>query len=127
MGKIVFGLWAMMMLAACATEEAYRAALQSWIGAREQQLVSHWGPPEGFYEAEGVRFLTYQKSSSHYSPGTPPRYETTMIGNQAYTRAIGGSDGYVVNLNCKTSFEVRNSVITSYRFEGNNCVAYPPK
>ncbi len=127
MGKIVLGLLAIAMLAARATEEAYKTALQSWIGAREQQLVSQWGPPEGFYEAEGVRFLTYQKSSSYYNAGTPPRYETTMIGSQAYTRAIGGSDGYMVNLRCKTTFEVRNSVITTYRFEGNNCVAYPPK
>lgn len=115
------------LLQGCATEAGYQQILNSWVGAQEQRLVSQWGPPQGFYENGGVRYLTYDEASSAYVPGTPPTYQTTYIGNTAYSNPVGGSPGYMINRSCRTTFEVRDSTVINWRYQGNNCVAYPPK
>ena len=37
------------LLSACATEENYKNALETWIGQTEDVLVSSWGVPESVY------------------------------------------------------------------------------
>jgi len=53
MKRVVFMAIA-FYLAACATEAGYREIVESWIGAREADLVaSVWGPPQRVYEVAG--------------------------------------------------------------------------
>ena len=119
-------LIAFLALAGCATSENYEKVLETWIGSKESELVSQWGVPDGFYESENIRYLTYNTSSSGYVPGTPATVRTTIIGNTAYTTQYGGSSGYAYSLNCKTTFSIRNGTIFLWSFEGNDCIADDP-
>jgi hypothetical protein len=112
----------LLLAGACATTGKYEAALNSWLGATETDLVSSWGPPIGVYSSpDGARILSYRSSGNMYLPGTPATYQTNVIGNTAYTSQIGGSPGMNIALQCATSFTVIQGRIASWRYEGNNC------
>ncbi len=119
-------LIAAVFLAGCATSENYEKVLDTWVGSTEAELVSSWGPPNSFYESDGTRFLTYVRSRSGYIPGTAPTYQTTIIGNTAYTSSYGGSPGFSYSKHCKTTFTISGGTISTWRYEGNNCTALDP-
>ena len=110
-----------LFIAGCATTANYEKILNSWTGSNESSLVSSWGPPTRVYESDDVRYLTYSKSNSGYVPGVAPSYQTTYVGNTAYTTPVGGYSGFAYNNNCTTTFTITNKVITSWRYEGNAC------
>jgi hypothetical protein len=115
---------AVSFLSGCATTENYKKIVDSWIAAKESALVDAWGPPNGFYEIDGVRYLTYSKVNSGYVPGIAPTTTTNYIGGKPYTNTTGGVQGYYYNNNCSTTFTVKDKVVTNWRFEGNACHAY---
>ena len=98
-------------LAACATTAGYEEILDSWVGSTEDQLVDSWGPPDGFYEGGGKKYLTYVYSSSGYTPGLPA------------TSSMPATPGYSYSYNCKTTFTVIGNEITNWRYKGNACWA----
>lgn len=110
-------------LAGCATTEGYERILRSFVGQSEQTLVRSWGAPDGAYESSGTKFLTYRRRAQVMVPGVPPTYQTTYIGNTAYTQPVGGTSPFMVNKSCITTFEVVGGVVTSWRWEGNACKA----
>ena len=112
-----------LLIAGCATTANYEKILQSWIGMPEIDLVRKWGPPSSVYENGGIRFITYEQSAQGYVPGTAPSYQTTRIGNTLYTQTVGGSPGYTYTQACRTTFEVVNERIASWRWQGNACRA----
>jgi|LauGreDrversion4_2_1035121.scaffolds.fasta_scaffold156322_1 hypothetical protein len=112
-----------IFIVGCATTANYEKILSSWVGAKEIDLIRAWGAPDNQYESSGTKFLTYQKSNNIYMPGTAPTYSTKMIGNTAYTSSSGGSPAYNIQMFCKTTFEVKNERIVSWRWEGNGCKA----
>ncbi|MNO20213.1 hypothetical protein D3C76_99620 [compost metagenome] len=112
-----------LVLSGCATEAKYEQILQSWVGSSELELIQKWGPPQQAYETGGHRFLVYSSSGNMYLPGTAPTYQTTYVGNTAYTNSYGGSPGMNVQLSCVTTFEVANELITNWNWRGNNCTA----
>jgi len=126
MRQLVF-LAVAWIVSGCATTENYEKILDTWVGSTEGQLVQAWGPPAGFYESGTTRYLTYTKSRSGYVPGTAPTYQTTIIGNTAYTSSYGGSPGFSYSRHCKTTFTIQNGVISTWRYEGNDCTALDPK
>lgn len=86
----------------------YSNTLQSWVGAREEKLISQWGPPANSYTSGNTTSLSYV-----YNGGVryiPPLY--TQIG------PVGGG---AVPVNCMTNFTVVNHIITSWSFNGNGC------
>lgn len=115
---LVVGL---LLVAACATTKKYEAMLTTWVGKPDSALLQSWGPPDSVYENSGVQYLTYFKSRSGYVPGIAPSYQTTFIGNTAYTSAVGGSPGYAFSKKCKTTFAVTGGFIQNWRYEGNAC------
>lgn len=117
---------ASLTLTACATEANYRKVLDSWLGQSEQSLIGKWGPPQGFYETGGTRYLTYSERRDVFIPGTAPSYQTSFVGSYAYTRPVGGTSPMLLNRNCQTTFTVSNGYIASYQYQGNNCVAKDP-
>ena len=127
MWKLMFMI-AAAFLAGCTTTENYEKALNSWMGASESSLISQWGPPDSVYEHDGTKYLTYVYSDSSVIPGSPPTYQTQIIGNRAYTTSYGGSSDTIINSHCKTIFTItnsqsRNAVISNWRYEGNACRA----
>lgn len=121
--RSAIGFVVLLTLAACGTEAGFKKMAGSWIGSTEQQLVANWGPPNGFYESGNTRYLSYARSRTGYVPGTSPTYQTTIIGNTAYTTSYGGSPGYSYTNQCTLTFTVTNGVVAGYRYEGNACRA----
>lgn len=112
-----------LVLSGCATEAKYGKVLDSWVGSTELDLIQKWGPPQQAYDAGGHRFLVYSSGGNMYMPGTSPTYQTTMVGNTAYTNSYGGTPAMNIQLSCVTTFELVESVIKTWSWRGNNCVA----
>lgn len=123
MRALLVSLIVIALLAGCsrATTRKYEALLNTWVGQSDAALLGSWGPPDSVYDNGGVKYLTYFKSSSGYIPGVAPSYQTTIIGNTAYTNAVGGSPGYAYTTKCKTTFMVSDGLIQRWRYEGNAC------
>lgn len=141
------------LLAGCATTKKYEENLQGWLGKPEQELVRAWGAPNSFYETGGIKFLTYAKTRQGFIPGAAPSYQTQVIGNTVVSTPMGGYPGRSITSQCSrhsghtahhssghtskhsghtthhssghtdTTFEVSAGVVSSYRFEGNDCKA----
>lgn len=110
-----------LFIAGCSTTEDFEKKLASWVGSSERELISTWGPPHRAYESGNTKYLTWNQSGAMTLPGTQPTYSTTVIGNTAYTNAYGGTPPTTINLNCETTFEVQDGVISGWRWQGNNC------
>lgn len=124
MKRILVGLVlsVVVTVGGCATAEKYEAALNSWMGHSETELVSSWGPPVNVYTApDGTRILTFQSARNVYIPGQAPNYTTSVIGNTAYTTAVGGRSAMNLDMSCATSFTVKNGKIITWRYQGNDC------
>ncbi len=111
----------LLVLSGCATTANYEKLLSSWVGQSEVDLLRSWGPPQQQYQSGEVKFLTYDRRSNVFVPGTAPTFQTNIIGNTAYTTAIGGSPAYNIPTACRTTFEVQNDRVTTWRWEGNAC------
>lgn len=110
-----------LTLCSCATAGKYEAKMRALKGHSEKELVSIWGPPDGVYELDGARYLTYSKSGSFYIPGQSPTYTTTFFGNTASTNAYGGRAPMMISMNCSTTFTIEGGVVNHVRWEGNAC------
>ena len=141
-----------LLLPACATSEKYGEKLDSWVGHSESELVASWGPPDDVYIApNGDRTLSYFGSRNMFIPGQAPSYRTTVVGNTAFTQAVGGRAATSIALTCRTSFTVANPKpkktkprpefsnsgqmpgkspqaqagrIKTWSFKGNDCISY---
>ncbi len=122
MKKLALAL-VLTLLSGCASEKKYLAVVTSWVGAPETSLVRSWGPPSNVYTTGDTKFLVYQSSRSIVVPGTAPTYQTTFVGNTAYTTAYGGTPPSQIDLGCQTTFEVRNGKIVDFSYRGNDCTA----
>ena len=124
LSSIVF----ILLISGCAsttgpTTKGYKQVLNCWIGVSEAQLVRKWGVPAQVFNSAGTRYFVYNSSSNVYIPGTSPFYTTNFIGGTAYTTSYGGSAPQNVNYNCRTTFEIIDGKVVSWRYKGNNCKA----
>ena len=108
-------------LTGCVSKQKHEDRLSSWLGAKESDLVAEWGPPTGFYELNGKRFLTYSSSSQAMIGGTPPVTTYDGYGN-AFTS--GGTAPILVTSSCSITMIVETTVITEWMYEGNGCYDY---
>ena len=121
LGMFVIGF----LLSGCfATTAKYEAALNSWVGHTEDHLVEKWGVPNGVYNKnDGGKVLTYMDSGSMYMPGTTSSNTTIDAWGYATTTTTTTA-GTNIGLRCKTTFIISSSGrITSWSYEGNNCVS----
>lgn len=118
---LAFVVAAILFFPGCATTANYEATLQTWVGASEDALIQSWGPPTSSYTSASATYLTWDRSSQGYYPGTAPTYQTTYVGNTAYTNSYGGSPGFVYSASCATTFTVVDHRITNWRWQGNAC------
>lgn len=121
MKKILITCLVISTLVGCATTANFEKMLSTWVGASEDSLISRWGPPSRVYQSGSNKYLTFDRSSSGYVPGTSPTYQTTVIGNTAYTQSYGGSAGYAYTQSCSVTFTVVNNQVATWRWEGNAC------
>jgi hypothetical protein len=116
-------IFSLALLTACATTAKYERNLNSWLGADEVSLVRQWGAPQQAYETGGSKFLVYSSNGNIVLPGQAPAYTTNVYGNTAYTTPVGGYPAQNIALDCVTTFEVANGVVSNWTWKGNNCVA----
>lgn len=122
--RVLMIFLAVTALSSCASSAGYKEVVESWVGSTETALVQSWGPPDQVYSApDGSRILTYYSQRNIMLPGSAPTYQTTVIGNTAYTTSSGGRAPSNLAMSCETSFTVRNNKITYWRFQGNDCRA----
>jgi hypothetical protein len=119
--RVFFSLSAILTLSACVTSEQFEETLNSWVGHSEQTLIEAWGPPSSYYQSGSMKYLTYSNQGSITLPGTQPTYRSTVIGNQIYTNAYGGSAPTTINLSCQKTFTIKNDFVTSWSYKGNGC------
>ena len=112
---LVAGIVGFGLLAGClATTSKYEDKLKTWVGESESVLVAKWGVPDSFYEAGSTKYLTYNYRNTGY---VPPK--TTNYGfGSAYSST---SRGYSYDNQCKTTFTIVASKVTSWRYKGNSC------
>lgn len=115
---------AFSFLVGCATTANYEKILKTTLSKSEKELVAAWGIPQGSYESEGVRYLTYSRSESGVIPGQPARANTTYINGKAYTNMVGGTSAIGYTNACTTIFKIEKKVVVSYEYKGNDCKAY---
>ena len=82
---------AVFALSGCATTAGYEKVLDSWVGAQEVDLVRSWGPPVQAYETGGRKFIVYSAKRNVCLPSLSPTYQANVVGDTAYTTAVGGS------------------------------------
>ena len=117
-----------LAVAACATQQNYQIALNSWRGASINDLVKVWGYPAKRSKAPDGNALYIYSSHEH---GRNPVYRTggttTVTKNgdniQVTNTPMVTSGGGTYDYRCTTWFEVnKKNIIVNTSFRGNNCV-----
>jgi len=109
------------LLSGCATQAKFEENVKSMMGMSEDEVIQKLGAPNGFYQTADMKYLTFSRARSGYVPGTAPNYQTQVIGNTAYTQAVGGSPGYSYTTTCALTLGFRDGRAATYRYEGNAC------
>ena len=123
--------FACFLMLGCVSSTAsvdYDAALQSWVGQSERDLVLKWGIPDRDYQLDkSTRLIAYKKNRQVYYPGT---YSTCGGGGFGRRRGgvhfdpmgcMPGSPPYAENLSCETTFTIIKGTITTWQRKGNDC------
>lgn len=122
-----------LVLAACATTEAYEKILQSWVGSHVDDLVRAWGPPHGSHTfKDGSRAYLYVRSRT-VALAAPQVYRPVVIPDRgapsgARTAFVEESIGEprLHAFTCETTFEIDpDGIVRKWTWRGNDCVARP--
>ena len=120
MHRLLIAALAALAFTACATRADFDAGHSAMNGRSEDVLVATPGVPVRTYEAEGRRFLQYERRRLVTYPGSPGFYGR-------YGRYIGGGFAPSVESRaCDVTFEVRAGRVVGFNARGNDCVAPPP-
>ncbi len=110
-----------LFITGCTTKQDHEDILNSWLGSSEEDIVTSWGPPNGFYENGDTRYLTWSESRSGVIPGTPTTYTTTNYGGIVTTSTNYGTAPIIVNTNCSITMIVQSGSIVNWTYKGNSC------
>jgi len=110
-------------LLGCATRAGYEKAMNSYIGAREADLVRALGPSDNTYETGGRKFLQYSSQGTATVAGTSLTVTSTMPMGPATIPSVGAAPAINMNLGCITTFELVADRVVSWSAKGNRCVA----
>jgi hypothetical protein len=91
-----------------ATEEGYRAMLDTWVSGSELTLVREWGVPFTVYTAGEHKFLVYKNHVLHYNPDG---YNDQDVPKVDY------------HISCTTTFEIAGGKVLNYQYKGSACQA----
>ncbi len=111
-----------LFIQGCATTAKFESKLNSWVGYSERDLIESWGPPNNVYQVDSnQKIISYNKSMDVALPNFGKTYQTSFVGNTAYTTSYGTDSPGSVNFSCKVSFTIENGMIIAWRHEGNYC------
>lgn len=111
-----------LLLSACAGgPSAYLMSMQRFQGASEAALVDSLGPPDNVYEVDGVKYLTYSKTTTQSYPSGPV-YGGVYGRNGVWVEQSFGTPGANVSVyRCDVFFALRNRVVQKIGHRGNAC------
>lgn len=127
--KVISASAAIILLSACATQQYYSSAVESWQGINQAELFKVWGRPDRQMSLPDGRKVyvynsrTIERTSPSVIPGTTDVYQS---GGQTYVTSTKST--YVPGSSrvehCTTWFQVNQAaVITGASFKGDGCVA----
>lgn len=112
-------------LSACATQPTaarYEDELSAWIGQSEDNLYAEWGYPNTTYSVGPDGFVaTYIKLYREPVDGDTEPYADDMTYSAMQVPSYGLPTPQGIYY-CKTSFIIRNGIVTDYNFNGDDCV-----
>ena len=108
-----------------ALQKKYEAHVNSFLGVEEAELVQKWGPPQEAYESGGSKYLKYSSVTEVATQAeSSDRGFGGFYGKQdpaVWSSASQWSQNKAKK--CITTFELVESKVVSYEWEGNNCIA----
>jgi hypothetical protein len=114
-GRYVWLIGLAGLTAACTNGLAARQAeLTQWVGRPETELLGTMGAPTRSYDADGMKFLTYEDRRVEIVPGAP------FYGPGPF----GYGNGFpptATTLVCDTTFTVASGVVRAFSMRGNAC------
>ena len=121
-------------LCSCATTQKYDQMLNGWVGKPESALLKTWGTPSARkINADGSQVITFTQIQTITVPSEYYLYNPYPL--EGYDSVYAPFDGdysftpYAQNLGveqeyiCQTSFYIQNSIVTGWKWKGNNCLA----
>jgi hypothetical protein len=126
--KIIFiSILSGLALIGCATTSQYQTKLATLVGQPEEALIAKWGKPTGRYTDEnGDEVIAYIRSREVIVPSTSVAINTpgTSYGGGGNSQLVSTSQGTPsekIKLSCMTIFLIRNGIVNSSTFKGNDC------
>lgn len=105
-----------------ATQENYKILLDGWLGENKSTLYRVWGTPMNDYWKGTANYILYTKQTvENASDGAKIERMPRIARELSFYEKPQG----LVTRSCTTVFKLEDGIITSWRFEGNHCVAYP--
>jgi hypothetical protein len=111
---------ALLLLSGCATGPTLAERLSTYVGRSEGDLVAELGVPVRVHEAEGRRFLAFERrrTVAYREPGFDRPFFYGPFGPRwGY---LPGPTGYAV-LGCDITFALRRGVVESFSLRGEAC------
>lgn len=121
---------ASLLLTACATQENYAAAVNSWQGADQEAVYRVWGYPNKIDTLpNGNKLLVYRDVDKGQNPVYTTPGSTSVVTNPNGTSQVNVvsatvSGGNTYYYECNTWFELSSKgKVLNTSFRGNNCIA----
>ena len=122
-----------LLLCGCKSATEYNAKLNKWVGKSQYELLNAWGKPNGIFKlGQKDKIITYTRENTDFQ-----RYGSSIYNpdfndmNTAYmpfsynedfaTENVSYHSGYIKNSVCQTSFYIKDGVVSSCQWRGNNC------
>ena len=123
------------LLFACETVGNYNANLNRWVGKPEKNLIYVWGEPNSIFKlGQNEEIITYIKKDRVIVPPQITMYDPDFNNvdtlyapfsyDEDFTLPLSESNGYIVNNICRTSFHIKDGIVQSWQWKGNDCVAF---
>ncbi len=110
-----------LLLSACqSSDKNFSEKLNLWVGNPPQSLISSWGMPNNQTTVdENTQIYTYvlQSPSGQQNP-----YPEQFAYQVAETSDLGENSNLTPTYYCNISFIINNGIISSYNFNGDNCL-----
>src|SRR5574344_1384475 len=131
MNKIYF-FALVLSLTVCQTVGNYNAQLNTLVGQTEDYLIDEWGEPGKVQTINpNEQIFTYTKQNeviipaqySYYYPdfnGMETLYAPFTYQQDFAPNPFETTDGYEVKDICQTSFHIKNGIVESWQWKGNN-------
>ena len=131
--KKMFMLMLIILLSSCATPQKYEQKLSQQAGKTSEQLIAEFGQPNQIKQLpNGDETITYINVSKQIMPLNDYDYNNGFMDEDEmfYPFTYGGPEipdgnflGDTITDYCKTVFYLKNNIVTSWKFNGNACVA----